>query len=100
VADSRRFRRDPGLVSRNIAEELVLVPIRQNIGDLNLIYTLNPVGVRIWELLDGQRTVRDIQARIVEEYEVDSGEAERDILDFLQQLEEIGAVVKVEEAGR
>ena len=47
----RCFKKDPNMVSRKIADEVILVPIRQNVGDLESIYTLNEVATRIWELM-------------------------------------------------
>ena len=49
------FCHDPNIVDRNIAGEVILVPIRNNVGDLESIYTLNETAARIWELLDGVR---------------------------------------------
>ncbi|RLG58581.1 MAG: PqqD family protein [Candidatus Hydrothermarchaeota archaeon] len=87
-----RYERSPSMVFRKVAEEFILVPIRNNAGDLDSIYTLNPVGARVWELLDGKRSVRDIVEALVEEFEVEKEEAEADVVHFLRQLEQIGAV--------
>jgi hypothetical protein len=88
----RRYRRDPDFVHRQIVDEVILLPIAQNFGDLESIFTLNEVGARIWELLDGQRSVGEITTRIVDEYAVNLDAAGRDVEDFLHQLERIGAV--------
>ncbi len=88
----RRFAKDPSIVSRNIAGEQILVPIRQKAGEIESIFTLNEVASRIWELLDGKKQVKEIKNAIVEEFEVSPKEAEEDLLKFLQQLEEAGAV--------
>jgi hypothetical protein len=88
----RRYLRDPDFVHRRIVDEVILLPIAQNFGDLESIFTLNEVGARIWELLDGQRSVEDITARIVDEYAVTADAARRDVEEFLEQLERIGAV--------
>ncbi len=88
----RRFAKDPSIVSRNIASEQILVPIRQKAGEIESIFTLNEVASRIWELLDGEKQVEEIKNAIVEEFEVSPKEAEEDLLKFLHQLEEVGAV--------
>src|SRR5947209_15090125 len=64
------YARDPDFVSRRIADEVIVLPIRKNLGDLESIYTLNEVGARIWELLDGRRTLREIRDGIAREYGV------------------------------
>jgi hypothetical protein len=86
------FVKDPFIISRDIGGECLLVPIRQNIADLGGIYLLNEVGRRIWELLDGQRQVKDIISVISSEYAVNAQEAEADVLEFLHQVREIGAI--------
>ena len=86
------YLQDPSIVSRNIAGEMILVPIRYNVGDLESIYTLNETAARIWELLDGERTLVAIRDVIVAEFEVEADEAERDMLELVAQLEGIGAV--------
>jgi len=89
------YQKDPDMVSREIAGEVILVPIRRNVGDLESVYTLNEIAALAWTLFDGSHTVNQIQDKIVTEYEVDEDEAERDLIELIQQLEEIGAIVKV-----
>lgn len=88
------FKKDPNMVFRKIADEVILVPIRQNVGDLESIYTLNEVAARIWELIDGKRNMGEIKDKIVEEFEVTPEEAEKDLVEHLQQLEGIKAITE------
>lgn len=91
----RRYQKSPDIVFRKIADEYILVPIRQNVGDLESIYTLNAVAARIWELIDGERKVSDVRDKIIEEFEVTGEEAEGDILQFIGQLEKIKGITVV-----
>ncbi len=84
--------KDPNIVSRKIAGEVILVPIRKNVGDLESIYTLNEVAARIWELIDGKRKIGEIKKVIVEEYQIEEEEAEKDLLELLSQLKELKAI--------
>ena len=86
------YTKDPLIVSRLIDDEVILVPIRQNVGDLESIYTLNETAARFWELLDGQRTLADICDLVVTEYEVDLEEAQFELVELIKQLEEFDAV--------
>jgi hypothetical protein len=90
------------MVARKIAGEMVLVPIREGTGDLASIYTLNAVGARIWELLDGVITVSQVIDNITASYKVTPDQAEADILEFLAELERFGAISAVagENSGR
>ena len=75
-----------GLMTRNIAGETLIVPIRNRVGDLDSIYTLNEVGVRVWSLVDGQTSVNQMVATISDEYEVDQATARQDIAELLEDL--------------
>ena len=86
------YEKSPNIVSRKIAEETVLVPVRQSLGEEPAIFTLNEVGARIWELIDGARSVREICQAVVSEFDVDSSLAEEDLLRLLSQLKEIGII--------
>lgn len=92
---SDRFKQNPNMVSREIQGEVILVPIRQDVGDFESIYTLNETAARTWALLDGTRTLNDISKQIIAEFEVADREAQNDLLELLAQLQEIGAVDSV-----
>ena len=89
------YQQDPSMVSREIAGEMILVPIRNNVGDLNCVYTLNESASRAWSLMDGQHTVREIQDVIVAEFEVDEIEAGHDLIELIENLKSISAVNQV-----
>jgi len=92
---NKLYQKDTNIVFRKITDKFILVPIRQKVGDLESIYTINEVAARIWELIDGKRNVRQIRDMIVDEFEVDSQEAERDIIEHFQQLERIEAITEI-----
>jgi hypothetical protein len=89
------YRQDDSIVSRRIEDEVILVPIRQNVADLGSIYTLNEVGAYIWEQIDGQRTTAEILPLVVGEFEIAEEEAQKDLTEFMQQLSAIGAITRV-----
>ena len=93
----KRYRKNPHMVSRLMGDEFILVPVRRDVADLESIFTLSGTGVRIWELLDGQLAGRELRDRLVEEFEVGQEEAEADVIEFLQQLEEIGGILIAED---
>lgn len=49
-------------------------------------YDLNPVGRRVWELLETPEKVVAICERLVKEFNVSKAQCELDLLPFLQQL--------------
>jgi hypothetical protein len=92
MSAERRYQRDPDFVYRRIVDEVVLLPIRHNFGDLESIYTLNEVGARVWDLLDGRRTLVEVSDVILTEFEVPADVARADVAEFVRELEEVGAV--------
>jgi len=88
------YKKSDSIVFRKIADEFILVPIRQNVGDLESISTLNEVAARIWELIDGKMKVKEIKDKIVEEFEVTPQQAEKDLIEYLQKLKEIEAIIE------
>jgi hypothetical protein len=86
------FQKNDNVVSRKIVDELILVPIRRNVADMESLFTLNEVGARVYELIDGERSVRDICTAIVEEFEVEAEEAQSDVTGFLEKLLSIGSI--------
>ena len=81
-----RFVRNQEVVSRQIEGELVIVPIRRGVGDLNSLYTLNPVGSVLWELMSEGCTLPDMVRRICDEFEVSAAQAGKDIEQFLDSM--------------
>ena len=77
----------PAIVTRKTGNEYVLVPVADNIADMNSVYTLNETGAFIWEQIDGIRTVEEIISLLVKEYEIDNGSAERDVFTFIENLD-------------
>jgi hypothetical protein len=90
-----RFIRNQEVVSRKIEGELIIVPIRSGVGDLNSLYTLNPVGSVLWEFMTEGHTVGEMVQRICDEFEVTKTQAQQDIETFLEALLEEKLVLSV-----
>lgn len=77
----------PTIVTRKTGNEYVLVPVADNIADMNSVFTLNETGAFIWEQIDRIKTVEEIISLLVEEYEIDKGSAEQDVFSFIENLD-------------
>jgi hypothetical protein len=76
----------PSVVTRKTGNEYVLVPITNNIADMNSVYTLNETGAFIWEHIDGKRSIEEIIITLTSEYDIDSKNAEADVLSFVENM--------------
>ena len=90
----KHYKRNENFVFRKIKSETILVPIKDNVGDMGFIFNLNEVGAFVWEHLDGKNRLLDIKNMISKEFEVSSREAEKDLCEFVGQLKEIEAVLQ------
>ena len=76
----------PSIVTRKTGNEYVLVPVANNIADMNSVYTLNETGAFLWELIDGKKSVRDLIDAMITEYDVDEETATEDVYAFIEDL--------------
>jgi hypothetical protein len=86
------YERSDSLVTRDLAGEKIIVPVRGKVGDLNSIFTLNAVANEIWALLDGNRTVAEIVQLLEQQYEVDGSTLANDVCRVLDELSSEGLV--------
>jgi hypothetical protein len=70
-------------VSCDLAGEAAILNLENSV-----YYGLNPLGARIWSLIQAPATVTALRDAIVDEYDVDADRCERDLLDLLAQLAE------------
>jgi len=90
-----RYQRNSDFIFRKIVEEMVLIPVHQNVANMDAIFTLNGVGVFIWEQLAEPMTKDNLQTLLLDEYEVDPRVLMTDLDVFLGQMKELGAVGEV-----
>lgn len=56
----------------------------------SMMYPLNPVGTKTWQLLDGKVRVKNIIDNICQEFAIDRMTAEKDITAFIRSLLDAG----------
>jgi hypothetical protein len=84
--------------------EQVSCPLGDESAILNLkntvYYGLNPVGTRVWNLLQQARSVGELRDALLEEYDVEAGECERDLIELLNRMRAEGLIVVTSAAAR
>lgn len=63
------------------------------LADSGLVQVLDTVGTRVWELMNGSRTVSQIAEEIEDEYEVSLAQAQGDVEELTQKLLAAQAIV-------
>jgi hypothetical protein len=55
-------------------------------------FSLNEIGKVIWSLLEEKNNLEEIKAEMLEMYEVPQEQIEKDLLNFIQALEQKGLI--------
>ena len=77
---------------KEIAGNYVVVPVGNELIDLNCMITLNESGAFLWEKLSGDISLDDLLGEMLKEYDVDKETALADIGEFLDSIRKIGAL--------
>lgn len=80
------YEHSRNVVTRKTGNEYVIVPVTDNIADMNRVYTLNETGAFIWDQIDGNKSVEELIDALVLEFEVKRDDAEKDVNDFIEEL--------------
>ena len=78
------------VVSGEVAGEAILVQPAQS-----RVRMLNKVGTRFWNLNDGSRTLDEVISILHTQYDVNYEQLQTDILNFAQELIDLGLMVVV-----
>ncbi|HKN17199.1 MAG TPA: PqqD family protein [Candidatus Sulfotelmatobacter sp.] len=86
------YVRSLAVVSRRVAGETLIVPVRGKVGDLASIYSFNQTGSLIWQSMETPKTLPDLIKAVQQEYAVGYEQAEQDVKQFLQDTLSAGLV--------
>ncbi len=89
------YVRASSVVSRVIAGETLIVPVRGGVGDLASIYSLNHVASSIWNAVAQPCSQEKIVERIAEEFTGNVPQVEQDVKSFLAEMQSAGLIEAV-----
>ena len=93
MPDTVVLRKNPDMVTRVIDDETILVPVYKTSDEINCIYTFNKVASRVWELIDGKKTVGEIKGQVLKEFDTTPEDTDKEMRKLLKDFEEIKAIV-------
>ncbi len=82
-----RVRVKDDVVFRDLEGEAVLLNL-----ETGTYFGLDPVGTRIWALIQKHETLTDVNLALLDEFDVEPDRCERDLLDLLARLDDNGLV--------
>jgi hypothetical protein len=68
-------------VSCPLGEESAILNLKNSV-----YYGVNPVGARVWNLLQHPKRVSELRDALLQEYEVEPARCELDLLDLLEKM--------------
>lgn len=81
------FARSNDVVSREIDGSLIIVPLTAGVGDMeDDLFSMNETGTRIWNMLDGTKTIKEVMVTLAGEYEAGPDEIEQDVVGIVGEL--------------
>lgn len=86
------YVRSQSVVSRLIAGETLIIPVRKGVGDLASIYSLNPVASSIWQAIQQPWEKEEIVSVIEQEFAAERAQIEHDVDEFLHEMHAAGLV--------
>jgi len=96
AATAVAVRRSKNVVSRIVADEAIVVPVRRGAADMDSIYTFNATGSLLWSLIEGGRSgLVELAKHLQEEYGISAEQASADTERFLAELSEAGLIETV-----
>jgi len=84
---SSRLRVPEGILFQDLQGETVLLNLNTGV-----YFGLDPVGTRIWQLIQEQQSLQKVQDCLLEEYDVTRDQGLQDLLALITQLQEKGLI--------
>ena len=80
------------MVSRVVADEAIVVPIRRGAADMDSIFTFNETGTQLWAMVEESQSASRMAAHLQSEYGLTAQEAAADVQQFLADLGDAGLI--------
>lgn len=98
MKDGIVLHKNPNMVTRVIDDETILLPLLKSSKEINCIYTLNKSASKVWELINGKRTLGQIKEQVMKIFDVTGQEADKEIYKLLRDFNGINAFVHKQKA--
>lgn len=78
------------LIKREIAGDVILVPVGKAVVDNNGLFVLNELAAFLWDRIPEANTEADLVTAVLEEYEITPEIAAADVHEFVERLKTLG----------
>lgn len=80
------------LVKRDIAGDIILVPVGAATSSIQGLITINETGAAIWDALPEAENEEAIVDKLYEQFDAERDELRRDVDEFLDKLRELNII--------
>lgn len=89
-----KYQISPEVLFSKIDDEVIIMSI-----EADSYFGLDPVGSRIWELLEQPATMDELVSQLVQEYDVGEAECRQDAQDFVTEMVARGLILELDTAA-
>ncbi len=87
--------KNDSFVTRKVDKEMVLVPLVDNVADMTSVITLNETGTFILEALNGENSIKQVEMKLYEAFNVEISILQEDLQEFINQALNKNIIEKV-----
>ncbi len=80
------------LVKRDIAGDIILVPVGAATSSIQGLITINETGAAIWDALPEAENEEAIVDKLYEQFDAERDELRKDVAEFLDKLREMNII--------
>ncbi len=88
----RVFEKNPDIMTRKVADETLLVPVRGELSGMQRLFMLNRVAEFVWKKLEGETTLAEIRDAVLERFEADPADVRQDMVELVEKLSDLGLI--------
>ena len=88
----RHPKKSGTVVSRVVADEAIVVPIRRGAAEMDSIFTFNDSGTALWNMVEANRSSAEMSEYLQKEYGLSAEQAMADTQAFLADLAAAGLI--------
>ena len=89
------YRKKGEVVTRRIAGETLLVPVKAKLADMRKVFVLQGAGEFIWAEIDGKKSLTNVLEGITRDYDVKADVAEKDLCELVSDMLKAGLIEKI-----
>lgn len=79
------YKKQSGFVEKTIGNETVVVPLVNNVAQMDKVFSLNEVGSVIYNSLNESKTLDELLQIVLNEFDVEAETAKNDLEQFLDK---------------